>query len=161
MGFKAANILPAFLVPMLQRIEPSRDQTCSHYPCRLRLRDGTIIERALLIEYAHGLEPNGSIRFADIELIEESPWRMPATFANRLYQAGESGMGYVVYTMQLRDGRVAASLSGWLVDFPGLPEGVKGADIVAVTAHAGRDLHGTSAFCKEPPTVQVDFVFPR
>jgi hypothetical protein len=161
MPFRPVNILPPRLVHQLQRIEPSRDRTGRIYPCRLVLSDTSVIERALLIEEAHGLEGKG-VALDDIALIEESPWRLPPGLANTLYDAGESGMGYAVFTMKLRDGRVIASYSGGaLMDYPGLPPNVRGSDVVAVCPHTGREMYGT-ADCFAPPDFAVlCFVFPE
>ncbi len=122
--------------------------------------DMSIIERAVLVEEAHGLESKG-ISFADIGLIEESPWRIDPDLASRLNMAGESGMGYILFKMRLRDGREFASGAGSIMDFPGLPEGVQGRDVVEVYPHAGRELYGTSAWWRiSPKTVVIHFVFP-
>ncbi|MEX2218871.1 MAG: hypothetical protein WD749_08930 [Phycisphaerales bacterium] len=160
MGFAPANILPPRLVDQLQRIAPSRDRHSRIYPCKLVLIDTSVIERALLIEEAHGLRSKG-IALEDIALIEETPWRLPRGLANALYDAGESGMGYAVFKMKLRDGRVIASHnSGALVDYPGLPQGVRGSDVVEVYPHLGRETWGTNDFFAEPDFVVLHFVFP-
>ena len=64
---------------------------------------------------------------------------MPAHLATRLYAAGESGMGYEIFTMDLRSGQSLVFVTGNLVDFPDLPEGVTCDDILDVHPHEGRE----------------------
>lgn len=80
-----------------------------------------------------------SLPLEEIEDFEESPSRLPPEFAEALYTAGESGMGYHVFQAHFDDGTTASFLTGNAVDFPDLPPGKTPADIVAVTPHAGRE----------------------
>jgi hypothetical protein len=41
------------------------------------------------------------VAIQDVTQIADSPVRLPAELANQLYAAGESGMGYVVFTVVL------------------------------------------------------------
>lgn len=70
---------------------------------------------------------------------EESPSRMPPQFAEVLYDAGESGMGYQLFQLHFLDGSSASFVSGNTIDFPDLPPGKTPGDILGVTPHAGRD----------------------
>ena len=70
---------------------------------------------------------------------EESPSRLPLKFAEALYAAGESGMGYHAFQAHFSDGTTASFLTGNAIDFPHLPLGKTPEDIVAVTPHAGRE----------------------
>src|SRR5215218_6564247 len=65
-----------------------------------------------------------SVPVSDVQGIEESPYRLPAELANKLYDAGESGMGYAAFTLVLRDGRRLPYVTGNAVNFPALPAGV-------------------------------------
>jgi hypothetical protein len=70
--------------------------------------------------------------------------RLPADLANKLYARGESGMGYMVFTIVLRDGRRLPRVTGNLVDFPALPDGVTTSDIADVVpegSDAFKDRH--------------------
>jgi len=81
--------------------------------------------------------------------VRSSPDRLPARLANELYAAGESGMGYHAFSVQLRDGRRLHFVSGNAVDFPAWPEGVTGADAVTVKRH---DRHPSIGNGRRGPT---------
>lgn len=70
-----------------------------------------------------------------IRSIRSSPLRLPPHFANALSSAGESGMGYCAFSVDLRDGRRLFFVTGNAVDFPCWPYGVKPIDVVAVHPH--------------------------
>ena len=69
----------------------------------------------------------------------KSPHRLPPAIADRLYVEGESGMGYTIFTLIMRDGSRLPRVTGNWVDFPALPNGVTTADVVDVLPHAGRE----------------------
>jgi hypothetical protein len=133
------------LVEQLRAIRPSRDGALAYYPCRVQLHDGGTRERVYLVDadaYARtwGLIPDRRVLVAaDVATLEEHPARLPAAFADELYAAGESGMGYCVFTLRFRDGCEQAYLTGNAVDFLPYPHGRGPADVVAATPHRGRD----------------------
>jgi hypothetical protein len=55
-----------------------------------------------------------------------------------MYAAGESGMGYCLFTLRFVDGSEQSYCTGNLVDFVALPEGKNIADIVGLDPHQGR-----------------------
>ena len=63
--------------------------------------------------------------------------RLPARFAQELYDAGESGMGYVGYEIEFTDGTRQAYLTGNGLDFVELPQGKGVGDIVKAWPHEG------------------------
>ena len=75
----------------------------------------------------------------DVIDIAESPHRLPVRFANRLYDAGETGMGYTLFTIEFADGTRAAYETGNAVDFIQYPPGQSGETIVKINPHDGRD----------------------
>jgi hypothetical protein len=87
----------------LLEIKPSKDWTMEYRPCQVKLRNGEILDRVYLSESetymkTWGVMPDqdGGKRYVlieDVEEIKESPFRMPVNLANKLYEAGESGMG--------------------------------------------------------------------
>lgn len=79
-----------------------------------------------------------SIIITDVIKIEESPARLPAKLATKMYQAGESGMGYCVYTLVLDDGEELPYVMGNAIDFPNLPPDVSPSMIVDLLPHQGR-----------------------
>jgi len=77
--------------------------------------------------------------------LSESPFRLPAPFANELYEAGESGMGYTIFTVEFRGGIERSYVGGNAIDFIVYPEGMSATDVVAVVPHKGRNSHPRSA----------------
>ena len=78
-------------------------------------------------------------RVEDVTSIRQSPSRLPPQFANKLYKAGESGMGYCVFTLLFSDQSRQAYLTGNAVDFLEYPEDKTPSDVVAVLPHVGLD----------------------
>jgi len=84
------------------------------------------------------------VQLSDVTSIMDSPTRLPARFATELYAAGESGMGYTVFTVvfghsgpQINSRQ--AYVTGNAVDFIDYPEGKGPNDVVSVLPHVGRD----------------------
>ena len=63
---------------------------------------------------------------------------MPARLATKLYDAGESGMGYQLFTMKMKDGTSHVYVTGNIVEFPDIPDGYGSQDIEDVYPHEGR-----------------------
>ncbi len=130
----------------------SRDGAFEYAPCRVTLVDGTVLDNVYVQEVGAYLRNWGDdpsrpfVSAAELALIEESPIRLPAGLAEKVYNAGESGMGYVKFVVKLRDGRDIPFLTGNAVDFLNWPEGVGPGDAVDVVTHDGRsesaDRHG-------------------
>lgn len=64
--------------------------------------------------------------------------RLPVCFANELYAAGESGMGYRVFVIEFRDGTGQAYHTGGAVDFLEYPDSKGPEDVVRALPHEGR-----------------------
>jgi hypothetical protein len=71
--------------------------------------------------------------------IQESPSRLPRHYAQMLYDAGESGMGYLLFALRYHDLTMTYHVTGGAVDFVTLPEGKAIKDIQTVIPHASRD----------------------
>lgn len=133
----------------LQRVEPSSDGVVAYRPCRVRLASGELRDFVYVVDAdayirAWGIWPEDddaktAVALEDVVAVEESPHRLPVDLANKLYEWGESGMGYTLFTVVLRDGRRLPRVTGNAVDFPALPEGVTTHDIVDVLRE-GRDV---------------------
>lgn len=142
----AAPTLPAELTEQLQRVPTSDDRGFRYAPCQVVLTSGEVLPRVYVSEesaYLHRWgEDSGRamIALADVASIIESPQRLPARLADEIYAAGESGMGYAIFTVLLRDGRSIPFLTGDAVDFPDWPDDVDPRDAVAVEPHAGREF---------------------
>jgi hypothetical protein len=78
------------------------------------------------------------VRIEDVASISESPFRLPVVFANELYRAGESGMGYSAFTLVFADGAEMHFVGGGALDFITLPKRRRMADIARVVPHSGR-----------------------
>ena len=135
----------------MRGILPSRDENKAYYPCKVVLHNGTVHERVYLIDavdYARswGHNPGRStLTASEIAAVEESPERLPPVFADQLYAAGESGMGFCMFTVRFRDGTQQAYVTGNAIDFLQLPNGRTAGDVVAVLAHTGRESQSALA----------------
>lgn len=141
--------LPESLKSQLAAIEPSSSGNLYYYPCQVLLRTGATMDRVYMVAEAPyislwGVYPEqdhwkSSIKIADVVSIAESPSRLPAQVANRLYEAGESGMGYQIFTIVFSDGTKQPYLTGGAVDFVEYPQGKGIKDVITVLPHVGRD----------------------
>jgi hypothetical protein len=134
-----------------EAIAPSHSQNLEYRPCSATLKSGEVIPCVYVCDAQAyisiwGVWPEDDhgkqhIRVEDIAAIAESALRLPVVFANELYRAGESGMGYSVFTVVFSDGAEVSYVSGNALDFVSLPNGKRMADIVRVLPHKGRDQH--------------------
>jgi len=103
--------LGAVFDSQLSVIEPSVRGGCYVYPGAAILKDGTFLNCvyfATMSTYRRlfGLDhPSASpvskwLSPQDIASIHQSSARLPAKFAREIYQAGESGMGYYMFTVK-------------------------------------------------------------
>lgn len=126
----------------LDAIEPSVDGQIRYYPCSVTLDDGAVYPRTILIEaqsFARhwGVWPWGDKCLAaeNICSLSATPYRLPAVYANVLYVAGESGMGYCSFSVTFSDGRKLYYVTGNSVDFPAWPNDVDLHQIRSVQPH--------------------------
>lgn len=101
---------------------PSGDDELKYYPCRVTLKDGTILDTVYIepeIPYFRiwGIWPEDdrgkrSVKIEDVLNVEDSPTRLPVRFANEIYEHGESGMGYSIFTVEFSDGQRQACVTG-------------------------------------------------
>jgi hypothetical protein len=84
--------------------------------------------------------------------------RLPAKLANKLHMAGESGMGYLLFTLSLKSGEKLVYVTGnYLFDFLDLPDGVTSNDIADVVPHEGRE-QACTGYRKDAAAPILDFV---
>jgi len=142
-------VLNSDLERQLARIEPGiRQRGMLLHPCSVECKNGTIVECVYMVAEADIVRLTGFTQLKDtwsrnrispedIASIRESPMRLPAKFANQLYEAGESGMGYraftVVFSWWCRQEYAQAS-----VDFIEYPSGTGPSDVKAVLPHVGK-----------------------
>lgn len=142
------------IIQDLTHIEPSHCGPTKYFPCAATLRDGSVQDCVYLVSQAQYIRVWGSypeddrrkssIRIQDIESVVESPNRLLAKIANRIYEAGESGMGYTVFTLVFGDGSRQSYLTGDAVDFIDYPDGKTANDVLEVLPHVGRDTQPRS-----------------
>ncbi len=141
--------IPAELRAQLARIPAAGGYELEYPPCDVRLKDGRRVSRVYVVPddlyiKVWGVWPEDdrakrSIRIEDVAEIRESPDRLPVELAEKLYAAGESGMGYCVFTVVLDDGLRLPVVSGNAVDFIEYPPGKGPANAVDVIPHEGRN----------------------
>ncbi|MGD1000528.1 MAG: hypothetical protein ABSA67_07495 [Candidatus Brocadiia bacterium] len=134
----SCNIARPDFILQVEAIEPSNTGFLKNRPCRLILADGKAVERAICVEDHRGFSGKWWIHPECVARIEASRERMPANLASKLYVAGESGMGYQIFKVKMRDGTSYPFLTGNIVDFPDFPEGYSTDDVVEVYPHEGR-----------------------
>lgn len=137
--------LPQHVQVALSQIEPSITMGLRHWPCDIELVGGRIEERVILTTPgAVGIDSRGSevLRLAadEIVMVRNHRDRLPPKLANRLYARGESGMGYFIFAVKLRDGRELPFFTGDIVDFPNWPPGVHASDVVKLCKDEPRAL---------------------
>jgi hypothetical protein len=144
-GKRSYPSLTAPLQTQLDRIPFTTDYGKKYYPCLVTLTDGRkqdFVYIADADEYidSWGVWPDHDsdmreIRAEDVRKIQESPSRLPPSIAQRLYEAGESGMGYEAFQLSYGDGSRSYHFTQGAVDFVRLPNGKRGEDIVDVHPH--------------------------
>ena len=140
-------ILPPTLGSELEAVEASIDREMKYVPCLVHLRSGEthscvyVADAERYIRY-WGVWPweddhKAYVSLEEVVAIEESPHRMPPQFPNKMYDAGESGMGYAVFSLLLRDGSRIEYTCGNAIDFVELPEGVSWNMVEDLVPHQG------------------------
>jgi hypothetical protein len=118
-------------------------------PCKVVLNDGSSMDRVYVVDAQPWFEQWGvwpeedggkfSLDIRSVVRIADSPSRLPANFANQVYDAGESGMGYTIFTVQFRDGTSMAVGTGNAIDFIEYPHGQSPQTVVGILPHIGRE----------------------
>jgi hypothetical protein len=85
--------------------------TMEYRPCQVTLKNGETFDNVYVQEEqsylkAWGVMPDADrgkkyLLIEDVIEIKESPYRLRPRLANKLYEAGESGMGYCLYKLVL------------------------------------------------------------
>ena len=131
--------LSVALAAQLARVPTSYDGM-RYAPCQVRLRSGEILPRVYVAEESEylrhwGVAPRAPVALENVESIEDSPFRLPRELADSVYAVGETGMGYFIFAVRLRDGRTIRFLTGDAIDFPDWPPGVDGRDAIEVLTY--------------------------
>jgi hypothetical protein len=147
--------LPDHVREALTGIVPSGDDELYYFPCRVTLKDGRVLDTVYIepeMPYLRswGVYPEDDrgkrfVKIEDVVKVEDSPWRLPARFANQIHDHGESGMGYTIFTVIFSDGQRQACSTGNAIDFIRYPNGKGPEDVMAVLPHEGRSMQPVAA----------------
>ena len=129
----------------LLRVTPSKDWAMEYRPCQVTLKNGDIIDNVFIQEEeiylkAWGVMPDSDpgkrfVLIEEVSDIRESPNRIRPELANKIYKAGESGMGYSLHKLILDNGQTIDICTGNAVDFVSLPNGLTVKNIKDVLPH--------------------------
>jgi len=151
--FKAEEsiALPPSIGRQLAAIEPSICGTLRYYPCLVTLKNGSKLDRVYFVEKEAYIQQwsvlpqddptKDGVAISQVFAIVESPSRLPAQFANRLYAGPESGMGYKIFTVIFSDNFRQAFITGNAIDFIEYPLGHNPDDVIDVIDNAGRETN--------------------
>jgi hypothetical protein len=124
-------------------------------PCAVVTKDGRTVDCVYIVPEEPyiklwGVWPEDdrgkwSLPITAVAEIRDSDSRLPGKFANQLYEAAESGMGYCVFTVVFADGSSQVYVTGNAVDFIPYPAGKSSQDVIQVLPHKGRGEPGTLA----------------
>jgi hypothetical protein len=130
-------------------------------PCSIELTDGRAFELALAWENRRFGDAGDWINPQCIARVSACRKRMPAPFARQIHDAGESGMGYHIYVVLLRDGTsFVHTASNLVIDLVNLPAGYSSEDIVGVQAHEGRERAGEEGCRHVEEFASVEYARP-
>jgi hypothetical protein len=132
----------------ISRIVPSAVGGVNYYPVTALTIDSSRIDCVYMVEANQyyrqwGVWPEEdrqkrSVDINEVTTITISVKRLPWKFAEKVYDAGESGMGYHVFTIVFEDGTREIILAGGAVDFIDYSHGHSAEDVIDVIPHAGR-----------------------
>lgn len=145
---------------MLQNIQPSiADNGLRLYPCEVQTDDGVTHRRVYVVNAKEYIRYWCEWPWIDthkmwlpaerIQTLKSSRDRLPVSFANTLYAAGESGMGYCAFSVELHDRRQLYYITGNAVDFLCWPSDVGPEDVISVHPHVRRPARWWTSFKRE------------
>ncbi|MAS94472.1 MAG: hypothetical protein CMO55_14830 [Verrucomicrobiales bacterium] len=138
---ESCNVASAEFLERLRKIEPSFDRSGRrrHYPCKVTLKDGRVVPRVICVEDHRGFQTDAWIHPDQVRSIEPTAERLPAELASDVYAAGESGMGYEIFVINMLDGSQPVFVTNNIVDFPDYPGDLDASAAVSVMPHHGRE----------------------
>jgi hypothetical protein len=121
----------------------------TYRPCDVILKNGRRVDRVYIVPedpyiVMWGVWPEDdpgktSVQIQDVATIDNSRHRLPPNFAEQLYQVGESGMGYLIFTVIFNDGSRLPMITGGAVDSIDYPPGKGPEDIAEVQSNVVRE----------------------
>ena len=144
-GKKIYPLLNKQLDTAWRTIAPSHCDIVEYRPCFVRLKNGTTLDCVYVLPAQSYIDSWGCwpeddpgkqhVSVADVIELGESRYRLPPEIATKIYGAGESGMGYAVFTLVFDDATEQAYVTGNAVDFVTLPRDKTGTNIIEVIPH--------------------------
>ena len=138
------------LYDQLMKIAPSISCGLEYRPCQATLENGEVYDRVYFVTpYRYiscwGIWPEDdkgkrSISIKDVKHIRESPYRLPAEFANRLYEAEQNIKDGYMFKLSLADGRKLLFAMVGTVDFPNIPPDIDMNQVVDAVPYQGEDF---------------------
>lgn len=149
-----SNLSP-LLRAQLFDIQSSQYYGLQMWPCSVTTVSGWVSENVVIAEASSYLEQwgawpdelrgeNALLQLDGIQSIAESPNRLPAFYANKVYTAGETSMGSHEFSLVFTGGLKIAYKTGSCVDFVLLPEGRSMIDVVDVIPNDSGAVDGES-----------------
>ncbi len=152
------------LAAQLDSISITTHTGVTYRPCRVSLLDGKFLDCVFLVDAQEYIkvwgmwpdqdEDKGEVLIGDVVRIEPSPYCLPARFAQRLYDAGESGMGHVQFEIVVLLQFSCPTNGLFELKTPESPA----AHVVRASGSPSAGLAGTCSLsrCIETPRVSVD-----
>lgn len=160
MQLEPINRASQALTKSILAIEPSfTDQAGSVRPCSLLMKDGRTIECAFCNQNARYSDRGDWIHPEIVADVFPSKYRMPVELARVLYDAGETGNGYMIFELEFPEQKPVACATGALyLDFPRLPPEYDIRSAVGVHPHVSREKLVTGYRCHTHEHVICDYV---
>lgn len=141
--------LSADLRKQLATIQPSVVRGVAYYPCSAAIESGQIFECVYLVEEngyfrQWGVWPENDrgkqyLELTKVANLSNSCSRLPSEYAIKIYAAGESGMGYHIFSVCFKNRTKVTYLGGGMIDFIKYPDGLTNNDICEVGVQARAD----------------------
>jgi len=127
------------LVEQIQGVEPSANGRLLVHPCQVQFASGRIEDRVLVMNaewftsvWSVDHRQWETLSLTDAVSFRESPSRLPAAIANRIYLDGERNMGAYAFELSFEGRPAVQFVVGSFVDFVDLPPGYGASECTTV-----------------------------
>lgn len=121
------------IIRQLIAVPQSHNCNMAIWPCQATLRDGRVLPRVLFLRSKQYYEGSDYyVPASQVVAVSESPFRLPAMWANVVYAHGESGMDYFMFRVFFRDDTHMDVTICSFVDFIPYPGGKTATDVLRV-----------------------------
>ena len=132
-AWRKSEPLPDAVVRQLIAVPSSNYCGMSFWPCQAVLRDGRTLPRVIFRRSENFYEDSHLfLSPSNVAEVSESPYRLPAMWANVVYAQGETGMDFFMFRVFFRDQTHIDVTIGSTIDFIPYPEGKAAADVTRV-----------------------------